>query len=130
MIAARQMPFRDTLRPLVIASGVAAFIQLVVVTFVQQLPLAGASLLVLAMWIWSFSLAGAGVLVMPMMAVAARFRQPPWWVAAMWGALTAILTAAAVYAHLAIEQSLISWGWLCATGATAGICYSVLARRI
>jgi hypothetical protein len=86
----------------------------------------GWPLVIIVFWSWSLSLAAALLFVMPILAFVPRLRQPPFWLAAMWGA-----AAAWAFTSLFIQrrQMVDFWSPLAVAGAASGLLYALLVRR-
>lgn len=123
------MQFRDTVRPLLIAPAASVGVHVVFATLFQQAGLFGSAFVILMAWVWGLSIAAAVVFVMPVLALIPRLRQPPFWFAAIWGAVVAWVFSGLFLRRVdAGGYSLRAWAGLGVAGAAAGLLYAALVR--
>ena len=123
------MRFRDTLRPLVIASAAAAVVQILFVVVAQRMRPLGLSLVIAGVWVWILTLAAAVIFVMPILAFVPSLRRPSLWLAAIWGALAAGGFAPLLRREGGTGYSFEMWAWITVVGSAAGLVYATIARR-
>src|SRR4051812_557782 len=98
--------------------------------FQDSFPTNGVTLLIVLAQVWAVALATALMLVMPILAVVKSLRQPPWWLAAIIGAVSGLIGAASVVGPSQLARSsmtaLVGFGM---AGAASGIVYVIATER-
>jgi hypothetical protein len=113
---------KDTVRPLLVSplGAVISFVAFGVTPGNGVL-----SFVFLFVMTWVYAIAAALVLVVPVWIIVPKLRQPPAWLAIVWGMIAALLMASVMFPstpRLAVP--------VLAAGAASGLVYSIAARRI
>ena len=123
------MPFRDIVRPLLIAPAASIAVEILFIALFQQELASGLPFLILVWWV--LSLAAASLFVLPMLLMVPRLRRPPMWLATIWGAITAWIFATLFAPGIDVMTTVspTTWGGIGVAGAASGLLYAFLVRR-
>jgi hypothetical protein len=81
-------------------------------------------------YIWPFCLAAGLLFVLPVLVMVPRLRQPPFWVAVLWGGLVSLISFHLLYwKSPTIALRLVGAVPGAVPGAVAGLTYTFMARR-
>jgi hypothetical protein len=119
------MKFTDALRGLIIAPIGSVIVALMFTVFAQHIQPSVGFLIVLAM-VWVFSLAAGILFVLPFFVFLPQSRNPPSWVAALWGAATAVAAALLLFRT---QFSTFGKAGFIIQGALSGLIYVAVVRR-
>lgn len=124
-----EIPFRQTVGPLVIASWASVLVQIMYAVLFQTIRPLGVGFLIVVLWSWGLSLAAGVLFVIPILALVPRLRKPSLWVAAIWGAVVSWLFSGVVFRRVYVMSSPIALIGIGSAGAAAGLLYAVLVKR-
>jgi len=123
------MKITHALRGLLVAPIGSVIVTLLFMVFAQQIQASIGFLFVLAL-VWMFSLAAGFLFVLPFFVFLPRSRNPPFWVAALWGAATAVTSALLLFRPQFRIATPLAKASFVIQGALSGLIYVAVVRRM
>ncbi len=123
------MNITNAMRGLLIAPLGSVIVATPFALFVQHIEAGVGQFLLLLVGVWVLSLAAGLLFVMPFFVFLPRARNPPMWVAMLWGAATAVAFALLLLGSQFRSTSALGKSGLIVQGAAAGMMYVAAVRR-
>ena len=120
------MPLSRVLRSFFIAPIGSVVVQALFLTFAEHLRPSGAAFVIVLLWVYVLSLAAGSVFALPFLLFVPRVRQPPFWLAALWGAGAACAFSVLLFGTASYSPP--AWTGLALAGAASGVVYRITIR--